>query len=110
MSRKIRPNVFLKAARFLERELEANEAYSRSTCCDVLSGLVPEDEFNFTPEYEFFKKMFSNKRSCWQYWFGNPEKCNNHDGYYFPHPINQKKRIKALYKAYNAAKRLNRKK
>ena len=110
MSRKIKPSVFLKAAKQIE--LSIKEGYGIG-CCEALSRVlnIPLhwDDFRFTPEFILFKKMFCGKRGMDNFWFGACNKIISIDTTEYkwvPHPINQQKRIKALNKAYKAARKL----
>jgi hypothetical protein len=101
---KIRPTIFLKAARLIEAELKERPEGGTSyyaTCCSALVVVGRNNE-----EYKFFKNLFSNKRGPSQYWFGNPDEFGDdmHFNIVYPKVKNQQKRIKALMKAYKMTK------
>src|ERR1035437_4317807 len=107
MSKKIRPTIFLKAAKMLEKNLE-DKSYGNwgLTCCDVFTDLLGWCECEDSLEFKLFKKMFANKRSEGVYWFGSPYCKDEFGNASRVNPTNQNKRIKALYKAHKAAVKL----
>ena len=115
-TRKIRPDVFLKAAKRLEKEL-AKGTGDGSCCCYAIGKALRINcwtdpiEFKCSPEFILFKKMFGRRRIVDEYWFGETvEYAGNHKEWWrdnlIPHVKNQQKRIKALMKAYKAAKKM----
>jgi hypothetical protein len=101
-AKKIRPSVFLNAAKLVERKLAKGMNY---TCCDALQCYVTNNRCYSSifesEEYLFFKKLFGRKRDAGEYWFGKPYRADGE-----PNIRNQKRRIAALNKAYKLAKRL----
>jgi hypothetical protein len=106
---KLRPTIFLEAARFIKRELKRypngkqNSGYTPA--CLALQKVVSTRSWEVLrrqPEYRLFYKEFSNKRDNSSWWFGSPNIITDYVNYR-PKVANQKKRIRALLKCYKLA-------
>ena len=113
--RRLRPQVFLKAAARLQKDLDNPEDPYGSTCCDVLYRELKVLDLHKTPEFRLFKGLFRPTADNHSYWFGKPSTSKkilawNADGLPYHAKLfkqnknNQQRRILALLFAYEVAK------
>jgi len=109
---KLKANVFLKAARLIEKQLgkQYNGDDGYMGCCEAIKNAT--GHYGQSDEFLFFKKMFAPRRKSYLWWFGTPYSnsplpLHLSSEVLKPNRKNQRKRINALKKAYKAAMKHN---